>query len=98
VTTNNEKLSLTTLMLTWNNEGQTVSKNPNLDVYIPQNTSNSGEFVLIDNLKNEVHQTNLIPPEQGIVQVTIPASAALKIGKNLNSTLQSFVILKTDAP
>jgi hypothetical protein len=37
--------------------------------------------VLIDDLGNEVYQSDLIPLEQGIVQVTIPASAALKIGK-----------------
>ncbi|WP_413172128.1 DUF928 domain-containing protein [Anabaena azotica] len=82
VTTKNEKLSLTALMPTWNNEGQTVSENPNLYVYVPKTTSKLGEFLLIDDKGNEVYQTNFIPPEQaGIVQVSIPATAALKIGK-----------------
>ncbi|AFZ56563.1 DUF928 domain-containing protein [Anabaena cylindrica FACHB-243] len=78
----NDQPSLTALMPTWDNNGQTVSNNPELYVYVPQINTKSGEFVLIDEEGNEVYQTNFIPPDQpGIVKLTIPSNADLKVGK-----------------
>lgn len=80
--TNNQKLSLTALMPTWDNQGKTVTSNPNLYVYVPTTITKIGEFVVINNEGEEVYQTNFIPPKQpGIVKITIPDSASLEIGK-----------------
>jgi hypothetical protein len=82
IPTNNGQQSLTALMPTWDNQGKTVKDNFILYVYVPKTTTKTGEFVVIDDQGNDIYQTNFTPPTQpGIVQMTIPASASLKVGK-----------------
>jgi Domain of Unknown Function (DUF928) len=82
ISSENSQPSLTALMPTEDNEGQTVAANPTLYWFVPQTTANSGEFVIINDQGNEIYKKNFIPPNQpGIVQLTIPDSASLKTGK-----------------
>ncbi|MBD2294696.1 DUF928 domain-containing protein [Anabaena sphaerica FACHB-251] len=82
IITDNGQPSLTALMPTSDNQGQTVVENPKLYVYVPKTTTQTGEFVVIDDEGNEVYETNFTPPTQpGIVQLSIPTSASLKTGK-----------------
>lgn len=77
-----DKQSLTAIMPTWENQGKTVKDTSNLYVFVPQNNTEAGEFVLIDEEGKNIYETNFTPPNQpGIVEVNIPASASLKVGK-----------------
>ncbi|NET73914.1 MAG: DUF928 domain-containing protein, partial [Sphaerospermopsis sp. SIO1G2] len=81
--TNNEKSSLIAIMPTWENEGKTVQDTSSLYVFVPENNTKIAEFVLIDEDGNEAYLKNFVPPNKpGIVQIDIPASANLKVGKN----------------
>lgn len=76
------KPSLTAIMPTWDNQGKTVKDTSSLYIFVPQNNTKTGEFVLIDEQGNNTYQTNFTPPNQaGIVEVNIPSSASLKAGK-----------------
>lgn len=82
IMTENGQASLTALMPTWDNQGQTFVKNPNLYIYIPKNTTKTGDFRVIDDQGNDVYKTDFVlPSEPGIVELSIPASAALKTDK-----------------
>ncbi|MEA5619380.1 DUF928 domain-containing protein [Cronbergia sp. UHCC 0137] len=76
------KPSLTALMPTRANQGNTVANNPQLYWYIPKTTATIGELVVKDELENEIYQTNFtVPGSPGIVKLTIPESATLKTGQ-----------------
>jgi hypothetical protein len=82
VVTQKDEPSLTAIMPTWDNEGKTVNTKSTLYVFVPQNNTKTGEFVVIDDQGNDIYQTKFTPPNQaGIVPVNIPASANIQIGK-----------------
>ncbi|MFM2062949.1 MAG: hypothetical protein RLZZ507_2619 [Cyanobacteriota bacterium] len=82
IITENGQPSLTALMPTSDNHGQTVTDNPILYIYVPKSSTKIGEFVVIDDQGNDIYRTNFtLPSQPGIVQLTIPTSASLKIGK-----------------
>ncbi len=84
-------IPLMPLMPTRNNVGKTVADSPTLYWYIPKNTATSGEFLLKDMEGNQVYLTNFTPSRRaGIVKLSIPASAALKINKDY---LWNFAII-----
>ncbi len=83
-----EEISLTPLMPTRQNIGQTATTNPALYWYIPQNTAELGEFLVKDNLGNEVYSANFkLPATDGIIKLGIPQNAALKTDRDYFWTL-----------
>lgn len=84
-------MSLVALMPNRANAGKTATATPTLYWYVPQNTATEGEFVLLDQDKNEVYQTTFaLPSQPGVVKLSIPTKAALKPG---NSYSWSFMII-----
>ena len=62
--------------------GRTISKAPTLYWYVPENTAEMGEVVLIDEAGNEVYFAEFaLPSKSGIIKYEIPASAGLEEGK-----------------
>ncbi|MEA5620746.1 DUF928 domain-containing protein [Cronbergia sp. UHCC 0137] len=78
------QLPLTALMPTQDNLGQTISPTPTLYWYVPQTAAKSGgELVIMNDEGRITYKTRLkVADRSGIVQHTIPATAALEIGKS----------------
>lgn len=66
-----------------NNVLTTVSSNPNLLVYVPPTTAQTAEILLLDHeTEEEIYITNIIlPATQGIMQVSLPETVNLEVGK-----------------
>ncbi|MBD2664324.1 hypothetical protein B6N60_01123 [Richelia sinica FACHB-800] len=77
------KPSLTAVMPTKENAGQTISEHPTFYWYVPKTTAKMGEFVLIDDQGEEIHKANVkLPDIASIVRFSLPNTTSLKIGKN----------------
>lgn len=84
------EIPLVALMPNRENVGKTATATPTLYWYIPQTTATEGEFVLLDQDKNEVYQTSFVlPSKPGVVKLSIPA----KLLKPSNSYSWSFMII-----
>ena len=82
------EIPLTPLMPTRTNVGITATTNPVLYWYVPQNTAKSGEFVVKDDLGNDVYFASFkLPPTAGIVKLRIPKNASLKTDRDYLWTL-----------
>ncbi len=82
------EIPLTPLMPTRTNVGTTTTTNPVLYWYVPQNTAESGEFVVKDALGNDVYFASFqLPPTAGIVKLKIPENASLKTDRDYLWTL-----------
>ena len=82
-----EKIPLTSL-LPKDPKGITATPNPVLYWYVPQNTAEFGEFLVIDEKGNEVYLANFeLPPNPGIVKLRIPENASLKTDIDYSWTL-----------
>jgi hypothetical protein len=77
-----EKTIGLTALMPGNNIGTTVATEPTLFVYVPKNTAQSAELVVIDDAGNPVYsKTFEISTINGIVKVNLPKNAALTPGK-----------------
>ena len=76
------KIPLTVLMPT-SNVGTTVAANPTFFWYVPKTTAETAEFVIVDNNRNDVYRTTFaLSGTPGVVQLHLPATVSLKVGKN----------------
>ena len=83
-----EEIPLTPLMPTRTNVGQTATTNPVLYWYVPQNNAESGEFLVKDDLGNEVYSAIFkLPATDGIIKLEIPNNADLKTDRDYLWTL-----------
>ena len=82
-----EKIPLTPL-LPKGTKGITATPNPVLYWYVPQNSAEFGEFLVIDEKGNEVYLENFkLPPNPGIVKLRVPENASLKTDIDYSWTL-----------
>ncbi|MTJ53166.1 DUF928 domain-containing protein [Anabaena sp. UHCC 0253] len=82
ITLDKGKPSLTALMPTRDNVGNTTSDTPSLYVYVPKNTAKTGEFVLMDEIGDEIYKANFpMPNRAGIVKLNIPKTVPLKVSQ-----------------
>jgi hypothetical protein len=80
ITLDNDKPTITAIMPTRENKSITLAKNPELLVYIPKTTANTGEF-LIRTGEDDIYQTTFkLPQNPGIVRLQLPSTVALKTG------------------
>lgn len=83
-----EENPVTPLMPTRTNVGLTATTNPVLYWYLPENTAESGEFEVKDDLGNEIYlATFKLPSTAGIFKLEIPESAGLKTDRDYLWTL-----------
>ena len=72
-----------TVLMPSNNMGTTVAANPTFFWYVPKTPVKSAEFVVFDDKENEVYKTTFaLSGAAGIVQLSLPATVSLEIGKN----------------
>jgi len=77
-----EKTMELTALMPGDNVGTTVATEPTLFVYVPQNTAESAELVVIDEEGNPVYsKTFEIASANGIVKVNLPKDAGLNQGQ-----------------
>lgn len=77
-----EKTIGLTALMPGNNIGTTVATEPTLFVYVPKNSAQSAELVVIDDAGNPVYSnTFAISSINGIVKVNLPKNAGLTPGK-----------------
>ena len=77
-----EKTMELTALMPGDNVGTTVATEPTLFVYVPQNTAESAELVVIDEEGNPVYSKNFeIQSANGIVKVNLPKDAGLSQGQ-----------------
>lgn len=75
------KTPLTALMPA-NNRGTTVNARPTLFWYLPKSIARSAELVIVDENRNKVYQTTIaVPSNPGIVQLRLPTTVSLEVGK-----------------
>ncbi len=62
----------------------TLAAHPTIFIYVPENTANAADFVLLDSNHKKVYETRLLLPEtSGIIDITIsPDAPELQIGLN----------------
>jgi len=83
VTLDPNKPSLTALMPTSENKGNTAKDTTSLFVYVPKNTAKTAEFVLINEDGEEINKQELkMPGTSGIMKVSLPANVSLKVAQN----------------
>jgi len=71
-----------TALVPQNNLGTTVSQTPTLFFYIPQSTTKTAEFVLMDNERNELFQTNIaLSGKSGVMRLDVPSTVKLEENK-----------------
>ncbi len=71
-----------TALMPGDNVGTTVATEPTLFVYVPQNTAESAELVVIDEEGNPVYSNTFeISNTNGIVKVNLPKNAGLSQGQ-----------------
>lgn len=72
-----------TVLMPGNNVGTTVAANPTFFLYVPKTPIKSVEFVVVDDKENEVYKSTFaLSGAPGIVQLSLPATVSLEIGKN----------------
>lgn len=83
--TDNGDIPLTAIVPS-NNLVKTVAANPTLFWYVPKTKASIAEFVLIDDQNQEVYLTTLTldNTKDGIVQLSIPKTVPLTMGKTYN--------------
>ena len=75
----------------------TVSANPDLFVFVPENTAKQGQFIMVDEDGKEVYLNTFdIPNEAGIVQVSLPETVTLEVGQTYK--WQFVVLCSADNP
>ncbi|EAW35375.1 DUF928 domain-containing protein [Lyngbya sp. PCC 8106] len=75
----------------------TVSANPDLFVFVPENTAKQGQFIMVDEDGNEVYLNTFdLPNEAGIVQVSLPDTVTLEVGQTY--TWQFVVLCNASDP
>lgn len=76
------KTPLVALMPNRENTSQTATAIPTLYWYVPETKAVKGEFVITDAQNQEVYYTSFaLPGQSGIVKLSIPPQAALKVGQ-----------------
>lgn len=77
---------------------KTPSANPTFFVYVPQTQAKSGEFIVYDDSGNQVYlKTVELNDTPGVVQLQLPATVSLEVGKDyrwqfrLSCNLQSQI-------
>lgn len=61
---------------------KTVKLNPEFFMYVPQNTADLGEFVIVDGNGNDVYLSTFeLSEAPGVVKLSLPANINLEIGK-----------------
>lgn len=77
-----EKTIGLTALMPGDNVGTTVATEPTLFVYVPKNTAESAELVVIDEAGNPVYSNTFeISNANGIVKVNLPKNAGLNQGQ-----------------
>ncbi|MGL5197303.1 MAG: DUF928 domain-containing protein, partial [Chroococcales cyanobacterium] len=61
---------------------KTITNNPTFFLYVPKNSADSGEFVIVDEDGNDVYlSTFAVSEAPGVVKVNLPAHTDLEIGQ-----------------
>lgn len=61
---------------------KTITTNPEFFMYVPKNTADSGEFVIVDENGNDVYLSTFeLSEAPGMVKVSLPANTDLEIGQ-----------------
>ena len=91
------EIPLTALAPVGSEAETTVSARPDFFLYIPATTATAAEFVLIDQMGNDVYTNDLeIPNAPGILQVALPDNITLEEGETY--TWQMAVICDPNNP
>ena len=62
------------------NLGLTIKENPDLFVYIPENSAAKAELIITDSDNNEIYYTSLPKPvEEGILRIRLPKNLDLQV-------------------
>ncbi|MEB3280719.1 MAG: DUF928 domain-containing protein [Lyngbya sp.] len=78
-------------------EAETVSANPDLFVFVPENTAKQGQFSMVDEAGNDVYiETFDLPNTPEIVQISLPETVSLEVGQTYN--WQFIVLCSPDDP
>ncbi|MDY7024008.1 MAG: DUF928 domain-containing protein, partial [Cyanobacteriota bacterium] len=75
----------------------TVSAHPDFFIFVPENTAEQAEFVIVDEDGDEVYlKTFGLSNEAGVVQVSLPKTTALEVGQTYE--WQFVVLCNPDDP
>ncbi|MCU0565031.1 MAG: DUF928 domain-containing protein [Oculatellaceae cyanobacterium Prado106] len=98
--TSPDQLSLTALIPD-KNLGLTTSTTPTLFWYVPENSANAAEFILMDDQDNEIYKARFqITGEAGIISLSLPEEAGLpplQVGKDYHWSF-SLMCATQDTP